>query len=120
MMMIGLTVGGCASEETDEDIPATRLSVDREPRNDSSTDEFTWDTMPDQAIAMPHIRDFTAGNTSLRVYDGAGGRGVAALNPLDSVKSAGKTCLTSGKRRAAPPAIGESCGDAGIIPETAI
>ncbi len=91
MLMIGLTVGGCASEETDEDITATRFNIDREPRNDSSTDEFTWDTPLDQAIAILRIHDFTEGDTSLRVYDGAGGLVlVAALNTMDSAYFSGE------------------------------
>ena len=86
MLAAALTLGGCESEDTDEDISATRFNIDRELRNYSSTDEFTWDTTLDQAIAILKINDFTEGDTSIRVYDGAGELVlVAALNTLDSV-----------------------------------
>ena len=63
---------GCSSESTDTDITPTRFYMDRELRNYTSTDEFTWDTTLNQAMATIRIADFMEGDTTLRVYDGRG------------------------------------------------
>lgn len=64
--------GGCESEDTDSDITSTRFYVDRELRNYSSTDEFTWETTLNQALTTVRIKDFKEGDTTLRIYDGRG------------------------------------------------
>jgi hypothetical protein len=77
--------GGCESEDTESEITATRFYVDRELRNYSSTDEFTWETTLNQAVTTVRINNFTEGDTTLRVYDGRGVLVQAAL--LDTLNS---------------------------------
>lgn len=71
-MVASLALCGCESEDTDSDITATRFFVDRELKNYSSTDEFTWDTTLTEAVVTVRIDDFHEGDTTLRVYDGRG------------------------------------------------
>ena len=86
LLATALALGGCESDDTDESITPTRFNLDRELRNYSSTDEFTWDTTLDQATVILKINDFTEGDTAIRIYDGAGEMVLAAaLNTLDSV-----------------------------------
>lgn len=86
VLALPLALCGCESEDTDKDITATRFSLDRELFNYTDTDEYTWDTTLDQAIVTLRIDDFTEGDTSIRVYDGAGKIVlIATLNTLDSV-----------------------------------
>ncbi len=91
MLVAALALSGCESEDTDENITPTRFNIDRELRNYSATDEFTWDTTLDQAIAILRVNDFTEGDTSIRIYDGAGELVlVATLNTLDNVYFSGE------------------------------
>jgi len=77
---------GCEDEDTDTDITPTRFYVDRELRNYSSTDEFTWATTLNQALTTVRINNFTEGDTTLRVYDGRGDLVQAAfLNTVNNV-----------------------------------
>ena len=85
VLALPLAFCGCESEDTDEDITATRFNLDRELQNYSNTDEYTWDTTLEEPLATLRINNFTEGDTTLRIYDG---RGVlvlsAALNTYDS------------------------------------
>ena len=91
LLMVALSFSGCESEDTDEDISATRFNIDRELRNYSDTDEYIWNTTLEEPLAILRINDFTEGDTSIRIYDG---RGVlvlsAALNTLDSAYFSGE------------------------------
>lgn len=91
MLAAALALGGCESEDTDENITVTRFNIDRELRNYSDTDEYVWNTTLSEPTAFLRINDFTEGDTSIRIYDG---RGVlvlsAALNTLDSVYFSGE------------------------------
>ena len=91
MILAALVLSGCESEDTDEDISATRFNIDRELRNYSDTDEYLWNTTREEPLAILRINDFTEGDTSIRIYDG---RGVlvlsAALNTFDSAYFSGE------------------------------
>jgi hypothetical protein len=85
MLLGAMAICGCESEDTSQDITPTRFSVDRELRNYSATDEFTWDTTLTEPLATVRINDFQEGDTALRVYDGRGTLVLsAALNTLNS------------------------------------
>ena len=85
VLALPLAFCGCESDDTDTDITPTRFNVDSELRNYSDTDEYTWDTTLDRAIATVRIDDFTEGDVNVRIYDGAGALVlVSALNTLNS------------------------------------
>ena len=90
VLALPLAFCGCEASDTETDISATRFNIDKAMRNYTDTDEYTWDTTLDQAIATLRIDDFTEGDTSIRVYDGAGKIVlIATLNTLDSVYFSG-------------------------------
>ncbi len=86
MVALALALCGCESDDTDEDISPTRFNLSRELRNYSDTDEYVWDTTVSEPLATLRIKDFTEGDTSIRIYDG---RGVlvlsAGFSTLDNV-----------------------------------
>ena len=85
MLALPLAFCGCESEDTDTDISATRFNVNSDLRNYSDTDEYTWDTTLDRAVAVVRIDSFTEGDVALRIYDGAGELVlISALNTLNS------------------------------------
>ena len=73
-MLLGLALllTGCESEDTDFDVTATRLSLDRDLLSYTSVDSFTWDTTLSKALATIHIKDFTHGDATLKVFDAHG------------------------------------------------
>ena len=85
LLALPLAFCGCESEDTDTDISATRFNVNSDLRNYSDTDEYTWDTTLDRAVAVVRIDSFTEGDVALRIYDGAGELVlISALNTLNS------------------------------------
>jgi hypothetical protein len=85
-MMASVALCGCESEDTDSDITTTRFSVERELRNYTSTDQYSWNTTLTEALVTVDIDDFTEGDTTLRVYDGNGVLVLsAALNTANNV-----------------------------------
>ena len=85
MLAAALALGGCESEDTDENITVTRFNIDRELRNYSDTDEYVWNTTLSEPTAFLRINDFTEGDVGMRIYDGAGKLVlVAALNTLNN------------------------------------
>ena len=85
VLALPLAFCGCDSSDSDTDISATRFNVDSELWNYSETDEYTWQTTLDRAVAIVRIEDFTEGDVGVRVYDGAGKLVlVVTLNTLNS------------------------------------
>ena len=85
LLVLPLAFGGCEASDTDTDISATRFNVNSDLRNYSDTDEYTWDTTLDRAVAVVRIDSFTEGDVALRIYDGAGELVlISALNTLNS------------------------------------
>ncbi|MGD9782934.1 MAG: hypothetical protein AB7V14_12425 [Kiritimatiellia bacterium] len=80
-----LVLVGCESDDTETDVTPTRFTLDSELWNYSDTDDYTWDTTLDRAVAIVRIDDFTEGDVGMRIYDGAGKLVlVAALNTLNN------------------------------------
>lgn len=63
---------GCESEDSDEDISSTSFSLDRELTSYDGTDVYDWNTTLSQAQVEIQIKDFRAGDASVRVYDADG------------------------------------------------
>ena len=85
VLALPLAFCGCESEDTDTDITPTRFNVNSDLRNYSDTDEYTWQTTLDRAVAVVRIDNFTEGDVALRIYDGAGDLVlISALNTLNS------------------------------------
>jgi len=91
LLALALVCGGCESEDTDESISPDRFNISRELRNYSSTDDYAWDTTVTRAVVTLRINDFTEGDTTLRVYDGAGKLVLTGgFNTADSVYFTGE------------------------------
>jgi hypothetical protein len=72
LLACGLLFSGCESEDTNEDISATRFHVERELTSYDGTDVYDWDTTLSQAQFEIRIKDFRAGDAAVLVYDATG------------------------------------------------
>ena len=85
VLVLPMAFCGCEGSDTDTDISSTRFNVDKEMRNYSDTDEYTWDTTLDRATATVRIDSFTEGDVNVRIYDGAGE--LVLLSTLNTLNS---------------------------------
>jgi hypothetical protein len=72
LLACGLFLGGCESEDSNQDISATRFHVERDLTSYDGTDVYDWDTTLSQAQFEIRIKDFRAGDAAVFVYDAAG------------------------------------------------
>ena len=78
MICLGVLLGcslvfcGCESEDSDDDISATRFYLDRQLTSYDGTDVYDWNTTLSQAQFEIRIKDFRAGDAAVRVYDANG------------------------------------------------
>jgi hypothetical protein len=72
LLACGLLFSGCESEDSDEDISATRFHVERELTSYDGTDVYDWDTTLSRAQCEIRIKDFRAGDAVVLVYDAKG------------------------------------------------
>jgi hypothetical protein len=68
----GFLFSGCESEDTDQDITATRFNVERELLSYDGTDVYEWNTTLSKAQFEIRVKDFRAGDALVRVFDAAG------------------------------------------------
>lgn len=72
LLASGFLLSGCESEDTDQDITATRFNVERELLSYDGADVYEWNTTLSKAQFEIRVKDFRAGDAAVRVYDADG------------------------------------------------
>jgi hypothetical protein len=67
-----LAVTGCDNEDTSSSVTPIKFQMERELEVYSSVDYFAWDTTLLQAVVTIHIKDFSHGDATIKVYDSRG------------------------------------------------
>lgn len=103
-VLAGMLVS-CSNEDTSSNITPTQFHLERDLANYSSTDNFTWETSLDQVLATIRIRNFTHGDTTIRVFDARGKQILSRylFTPNSTIYLGGNDFLTTVLSKQATP-----------------